>query len=126
MSDIQNFITTNAGKENGTAKSESESGLNGRQEVAFDNNTDLSDVIHFNDKGRVYHIKLESSAGVYDHVLLVDARGPSGAFSGSGHLKFTDVSGDTYKLGIYSSTRSLHTLRYNSKNPAIVKIEWSS
>jgi hypothetical protein len=56
----------------------------------------------------------------------VDAQGPSGFGSGSMYLAFTDQTGDTYKLSIYSSTRSIHTVRYNSEKPAIFKIQWSN
>ena len=42
------------------------------------------------------------------------------------YLHFTDETGDRYALSIYSSSRSVHTVRYNSQKPAIVKIEWSN
>lgn len=86
---------------------------------------DLSSVVKFNDDGCVYGITLSGSPGVYDYVLNVDAKGPEGAFSGGGHLKFTDEEGDEYKLYIYSSYRSVHTVRYNSSKPNIVKVEWN-
>lgn len=100
--------------------------LQPRQDVTIDGNLDLSPYVQFNDGGKVYHITLQSSPGIYDYVLQVDAEGPSGMFSGGGHLKFTDETGDVYKLYIYSSHRSVHTVRYNSSKPGIVKIEWSN
>lgn len=92
--------------------------------LVIEGQEDLSSIIAFNDGGCVYGITLTGSPGYYDYVVNVDAQGPSGAFSGSGHLYFTDESGDTYALSIYSSTRSTHTVRYNSNKPNIVKIEW--
>ena len=93
-------------------------------ELRIDGHEDLSSTIVFNDGGCVYGIRLMGNPGFYDYTVEVDAKGPSGAFSGSGHLYFTDESGDTYALSIYSSTRSTHTVRYNSDKPNIVKIEW--
>lgn len=92
--------------------------------LVIDGQEDLSNIIVFNDGGCVYGITLTGSPGYYDYVVNVDAQGPSGAFSGSGHLHFTDESGDTYALSIYSSTRSTHTVRFNSNMPNIVKVEW--
>lgn len=94
-------------------------------EVSINGSLNLYDIIKFNDKGCVYGITLTGSPGIYDHVLNVDAQGTSGFGSGSGYLAFTDKSGDTYKLSIYSSTRSVHTVRYNSQQQEIVKIEWN-
>ncbi len=94
-------------------------------ELIVDGQEDLSHIITFNDGGCVYGMTLTGSPGLYDFVVNVDAQGPKGAFSGSGHLRFQDESGDVYELSIYSSTRSTHTVRYNSEKPNIVKVEWS-
>jgi hypothetical protein len=94
--------------------------------VSINGTTDLENIIQFNDDGKVYGIRLKGSPGYYDFVLEVDAEGPHGAFSGSGHLTFTDASKDTYHLGIYSSSHSDHTVRYNSDKPNITLIEWNS
>ena len=101
-------------------------GMTVNSEVSINGSTNLHDQIKFNDKGCVYTITLTGSPGFYDYVLNVDAEGPRGAGSGSGYLAFTDETGDVYKLGIYSSTRSTHTLRYNSSKPKIVRIEWNN
>jgi hypothetical protein len=77
-----------------------------------------------NDGAKVYGITLTKNAGIYDYIITVDAQGPSGVFSGSFYLAFTDQSGDTYHLSIYSSTRELHTVSYNSSQPSIVTIAW--
>ena len=68
---------------------------------------------------------LDWIARFHDYVVNVDAQGPSGFGSGSIYLAFTDQSGDTYYLSIYSSTRSVHTVRYNSEKPSITNIYWS-
>ena len=120
--DSCNFTCDSPGENsNATAKPP---GMAPRQDMLIDGKIDLESFIHFNYGGRVYHISLQSSPGIYDYVLQVDAKGPEGPFSGSGHLEFTDESGDTYNLSIYSNTRSVHTVRYNSKQPNIVKVGW--
>ena len=93
--------------------------------AAIDGNTDLSTCMVANGGAKVYGITLTGSPGIYDYVVNVDAQGPSGFGSGSMYLAFTDQSGDTYYLSIYSSSRSVHTVRYNSQQPAIVKMWWS-
>lgn len=106
------------------SKVTSEKGLQPNEQVSVNGNTDLSTCLISNDGGCVYSITLTGSPGIYDYVLNIDAQGPSGIFSGSFYLAFTDESGDTYYIFIYSSTRSVHTLRYNSEKPAIKAIYW--
>lgn len=96
------------------------------EEVAINGNTDLHTTIMFNGGGCVYGIRVERHPGLYDYAVFVDAQGPSGFGSGSGYLAFTDETNDTYKLSIYSSRRSVHSVRYNSKKPKIVKIQWNN
>ncbi len=117
------IFTGNCG-ENSSATSDT--GLQVNQAVQLNGNTDLSSCIQANGGACVYGITLTGSPGIYDYVLNVDAQGPSGFGSGSMYLAFTDQTGDTYKLSIYSSTRSTHTVRYNSEKPAIFKIQWSN
>jgi hypothetical protein len=104
----------------------SERGLQVNEQVKLNGNTDLHTCIRANDDGCVYSITLNGSPGSYDYVVNVDAQGPHGVSSGSMYLAFTDESGDTYHLGIYSSHRSVHTVRYDSEKPAIKKIFWSN
>ncbi len=100
-------------------------GLQPNEQASVNGNTDLSSCLVGNGHACIYSITMTGSPGIYDYVLNVDAQGPSGFGSGSIYLAFTDESGDTYYLYIYSSTRSVHTVRYNSSKPAIVKIYWS-
>lgn len=78
-----------------------------------------------NDGATVYGITLTKTAGFYDYRITVDGQGPDALFGGFFYLAFTDGSGDTYYLSIYSSTREQHTVDYNSDQPNIVKIWWS-
>ena len=87
--------------------------------------TDLSTCIAANDDGRVFSVKIVSSPGMYDYRIEIDCQGPKGAGSGNMYLRFIDKTNDYYDIYIYSSTRSWHTISYNSSNPAIVAICWS-
>lgn len=100
-------------------------GLQCNETASIQGNTDLSTCMRANNGAMVYGITLTGSPGVFDFVVNVDAQGPHGFGSGSMYLAFTDESGDTYYLSIYSSTRSVHTVRYNSEKPAIKRIWWS-
>jgi hypothetical protein len=104
----------------------SERGLQPNEVVKLNGNTDLSTCVRGNDGACVYGITLTGSPGYYDYVVNVDAQGPRGFGSGWLHLHFTDQTGDRYALAIYSSKRSMHTVRYDSERPAIVKIEWNN
>ncbi len=104
----------------------SSKGLQVNEQASVNGNTDLSTCLVANGNGCVYGITLTGSPGIYDFVVNVDAQGPSGFGSGAMHLAFTDASGDTYYLKVYSSSRSVHTVRYNSQQPAIMKIWWSN
>jgi hypothetical protein len=94
-------------------------------QTATVNGSPVSNCIVGNDGAAIYGITLTTTAGIYDYQIAVDGQGPSGAFSGSFYLAFTDQSGDTYYLSLYSSTREVHTVDYNSSAPNIVKIWWS-
>jgi hypothetical protein len=104
----------------------SDKGLQPNETLSLNGNVDLSTCMRANDNGKVYGIRLTGSPGIYDYVVEVDGQGPSGFGSGSMHLAFTDETNDTYYLKLYSSSRSVHTVRYNSKSPAIKKIWWSN
>lgn len=122
----KSFFVSNSREKGGTAVPQYDGKyLEENSALIVDGQEDLSKIITFNDGGCVYGITLTGSPGMYDYVVNVDAQGPKGAFSGGGHLRFTDETGDVYKLYIYSSHRSTHTVRYNSEKPSIVKVEWS-
>ena len=104
----------------------SEYGLQVNQQMRLNENSDLSPCVRGNDDACVYGITLTGSPGIYDYVVNVDAQGPSGFLSGAIHLAFKDLSGDVYYLKVYSSHRSVHTVRYNSKDPAIVAFRWDN
>jgi len=114
--------STQQGKPNSVG---SDKGLQCNEAASIQGNTDLSTCMRANGGAVVYGITLTGSPGIYDFVVNVDAQGPHGFGSGSMYLAFTDESGDTYYLSIYSSTRSVHTVRYNSEKPAIKRIWWS-
>lgn len=117
------FTSGDCGKHKGTATSDT--GLQPGNQVQINGNTDLSSCITGPDGAAVYSITLNPNAGVYDFTIVVVAQGPSGFGSGSLYLHFTDESGDTYKLWIYSGRKEQHTVSYNSKQPNIKTITWS-
>ncbi len=92
--------------------------------------TDLSGIIAFGDGGRVKAINLVSKNGVasdagvdgiYDYRIVVIGAGPK---SGWGHVKFTDMTTDSYNLGLYDSSMKDHYVDYNSDKPVITMITW--
>ncbi len=120
---VSNFVSNGRGENHHAICNP---GMPVNSEVAIDGVTDLSSIVQFNDGGRVYFITLTWSPGIYSYVISVDGRGPSGFGSGSGYLAFTDMTGDTYNLSLYNSSRAVHTVRFNSDNPAIKAIQWSN
>ncbi len=101
--------------------------LNPGDQVQINGSVDLSSCIVGHSNARVYTITLEKQSPIlYDYVVTVVAEGPHGVGSGWLELYFTDRTGDRYALGIWKSDKLQHTVAYNSKDPAIVKIEWSS
>lgn len=85
----------------------------------------VNDCIVGNDGATIFGISLTKTEGIYSYQVAVDGQGPSGFGSGSIYLAFTDETGDTYYLSIYSGTRETHTVDYNSDSPAITRISWS-
>lgn len=103
----------------------SQVGLQVNEQVSINGNTDLHLCIQGESNACVYAISLALNSGPFEkYVLNVDAQGPYGMFSGSMDLYFTDQTGDTYELTITDSHRKMHTVSYNSNQPAIVKISW--
>lgn len=71
----------------------------------------------------IYEIELKSEPGVlYDFTIIVDGKCPSGKWNN--HMTFTDATGDTYSLRIFSGTRKKHTVNYHSSNGPITQVTW--
>lgn len=111
---------------NGSAEADCATGMQPGMAMTIDNNGDLSQYINGNDGAAIFGITLNRNAGIYDYIVMVDGQGPRGFGSGSIYLYFTDQTGDTYSLQLYSSRREVHTVAFNSDAPAIVKVTWSS
>lgn len=62
------------------------------------------------------------SGPIYTCTIVVDGACPEDKTDNK--LEFTDESGDTYVLRIYSETKKEHTVHYNSSAPNITKITW--
>ena len=101
------------------------------------NGVPLSKIITFNDGGYIDQFYQETSVGLngdagdvitslYPHTVRVHGSGPSGFFSGSGYLHFSDKTGDTYNLSLFSSITRWHYVRFSSDSSDIVKIAWNS
>ena len=96
---------------------------------------ELKNIITFNDGGYIDYFYTqyvgnckdsEGDSPIYANDVLVRGRGPEGLTSGSGHLHFTDESGDTYNLSLWLHASLVHMVSYNSEQPTIVKISWNS
>ena len=71
----------------------------------------------------IYNITLKAAPGVlYDFTIEIDGQCPKGKWDNN--LTFTDRSGDTYSLRIFSESRTVHTVNYHSTDGAINKITW--
>ncbi len=93
-------------------------------QAATINGGPVSNCIVGNNGATVYGIWLTNTTGIYKYQICVDGKGPKGAGTGYLHLAFTDQSGDTYYLKLFSSDREQHTVDYNSSKPDIVTIWW--
>lgn len=90
------------------------------------NGSPPSNCVVGNDGATVFGIVLTKTTGIYPYQISVDGQGPKGAGTGYFHLAFTDQSGDTYYLKLFSSRRERHIVDYKSDHPNIVKIWWSN
>lgn len=64
----------------------------------------------------------DSSDNGYTNTIAVYGACPPGKTDNK--MTFTDETGDTYTLRIYSDTASQHTVDYGSRGPQIVTITW--
>ncbi len=106
-------------------------GITVNEVLTINGTADLSDIIRFNDGGYVKRVRLINnpssfSLGGYKYEIEVIGSGPRGFSSGSGYLRFTDKSGDTYRLALHKSEERKHVVDYSSDKPDIVKVEWSN
>ncbi|MFZ1679340.1 MAG: hypothetical protein WBP41_10880 [Saprospiraceae bacterium] len=92
--------------------------------IMINGSQDLHNCIVWNNGGCVYSIQITYNL-LDSYTVLVDAKGPTGMFSGAGYLRFIDYSGDHYDLSIFSSIRRTHWLEYMSFRPGIKTILWS-
>lgn len=99
------------------------------QHVMINKTKEIDKYIYRSHEGKVFSIVLmkDGSFG-YEYVLCVYAQGPAtGWFSDAGlKLYFIDGAGDKYSLDIVSTTKKVHTLRYNSDKPNIKCITWEN
>ncbi|HEX9984100.1 MAG TPA: hypothetical protein VGF69_12610 [Thermoanaerobaculia bacterium] len=112
----QPFTANNAGSNNGSLTN----GLLavGGGEILVQGGLPISAVIP-----SIQSITLVVDSGpVYTATLNVVGACPSGSFDNA--MQFTDQSGDTYSLRVYSSTVQTHTVSYNSSGPNITTITW--
>lgn len=124
-----NFICNKVGCDSMAINNEI--GLNVGQKLQINGTTELTNIIRFNDGGYVESIKLIKNPSTFslfkfEYEVEVVAAGPRGVWSGAGHLKFTDKTGDTYSLSVLKNKRDFHVFDFKSDNPVITKIEWSN
>ncbi|MEE9388533.1 MAG: hypothetical protein V3U96_07970 [Paracoccaceae bacterium] len=123
---ITNFVCKTCG-ENSYALAEGGGSMGTEHIMSINGDTDLSACVTGKSDACVYTVRLVRSAGwPYKYSVQVDAKGPKGSGSGWLNLVFEDVSGDRYKLGIYSSGRKTHAVSYSSKKPDLVRMDWSN
>ncbi|WP_152644817.1 hypothetical protein [Kitasatospora griseola] len=103
----------------------SEQGLKIGQQVQVGDETDLSSCVVGNNQACVYSIRLIVNSGVYGYAIQVDGQGPR-TLVGSFYLAFKDDTGAIYKLNLTSSTRSTHTVKFNTAKPIFHSFKWSN
>ncbi len=90
------------------------------------NGVPLKEIITFGDTGYVSSIKISKVNGsIYDYRIDVEGCGPKDTFI-EGKLEFIDKSKDHYSLSLVSSSFGSHYVRYNSDEPDILTIGWST
>jgi len=75
------------------------------------------------DNGKIWEIEIRNRSN-YAFDLNVLGKGPKGIGSGELNLIFCDEEKDTYTLGLRSSKKKWHVVKYSSDDPAITKLYW--
>ena len=110
------FNATGAGTDNGSLTG-GVLGV-GAGEIQVTGYSSISDVIP-----SINSITVVADSGpTYTTTIKVVGACPSGSYDNL--LEFTDQSGDTYTLRIYSDTVKTHTVSYNSSEPNVTGITW--
>lgn len=127
---VANFTTDANGDSPATSPSP---GLMVGAQVAINGSIDLSKIVTCNSRtggagGLVNWIALQDTpgGGIYPYRLQINGQGPAGAGSGALLLTFTDANNGTKYIKLADSSPYTHTLDYQSDDPNILKIEWSS
>ncbi len=86
----------------------------------------LKDIIRFDDKtgyvGEIFTYD-RTDFRLYDHAIHVVGSGPE-KLAWTGHLIFTDESGDYYTLTLWVNAYRHHNVNYDSDQPMIKTIRW--
>jgi hypothetical protein len=102
-------------------------GLQPGSPLKLNGSTDLHTCVQGVSGACVYSITLTQGsydAGLFAYRLSIDGQGPAGA--GTLYLAFTDQEGDVYHTYFWVRARQTITKDYNSKSPAIVRVQWSN
>jgi len=95
--------------------------------LAINGSTDLSECVIGLKGGSVSQVYVSNRAPLpaqFSYCIWVYGQGPSGFDSGRLDLDFTDQSGSSYSLSLFSSTPAWHFVEYNSDSPGIVQMSW--
>lgn len=125
-----NFTCDDPGGESGSANGPTlapEAGW-----LAINGTTDLSTCIVGSSGASVSQIyvsnqpRQDNSFENYQYGIWAYGQGPAGFDSGRLWLTFTDESGSSYDLSLFSSDPAWHFVDYNSDSPGITQVSWYS
>jgi hypothetical protein len=123
-----NFTTDDGGDQSGSASGPALQPEGGW--LAINGSTDLSGCIVGNSDASISQIYVSNQPPPdgfekkYAYCVWVYGQGPKGAGSGRLWLTFTDQTGSTYSLSLYSSDPAWHYVNYNSDSPGITQVSW--
>ncbi len=116
----KSFTPIGAGEKKGSLENGVLAPSKNKQSIIFDGKAGTKGVIP-----DVDNIWLIVNDGIlYDFTIWVHGAGPKKGLFSTTRMTFTDRSGDTYTLNLYSSIKRDHFLNYHSSDPAIVRITW--